>query len=237
MANETLAQELTTLLESKGATLVGFADLRSVSPDIRSNFSTGISIAVALNPRIISEIQEGPTKEYHGEYERANSLLNSLGSTAERFLKEKGYVAKSFSATTTDAGYNPETLSTILPHKTIATRAGIGWIGKCALLVNRTFGSAIRLTSVMTNAGLPAGDAIDVSQCGDCSLCVDNCPGKAPSGRNWQVSLYRDSFFDPFACRKAARELALRNTGLQVTICGICIAVCPWTQNYIKRSS
>jgi len=105
------------------------------------------------------------------------------------------------------------------------------------LLVNRTFGSAIRLTSVMTNAGLPAGDAIDVSQCGDCSLCVDNCPGKAPSGRNWQVSLYRDSFFDPFACRKAARELALRNTGLQVTICGICIAVCPWTQNYIKRSS
>jgi len=38
-----------------------------------------------------------------------------------------------------------------MPQKTIATRAGLGWIGKTALLITPQFGSAIRLNSVLTD--------------------------------------------------------------------------------------
>lgn len=230
----TLAGELRTLLRSNGADMVGFADLQNIAPDIRDNFPFGVSIAVALNPRIVSEIQDGPTRQYHAEYERVNHLLDSLSHDAVQFLEERGHRAGWLAATS--VGINPETLSTHLPHKTTATRAGLGWIGKCAVLVTKTFGSAIRITSVLTDANLPAGDVIDTSQCGDCRACVDICPAQAPSGRNWQVNLHRDSFFDPFACQKAARELAMRQIGIRETICGICIAACPWTQRYIKRT-
>ena len=233
MASVTIADELRTLLLSNGADIVGFADLQNIASDIRDSFPFGISIAVALNPQIISEIRDGPTRQYYEEYERANHLLDSLGRGAGQFLEERGYRAEWFAAT--DAGIDPETLSTRLPHKTVATRAGLGWIGKCALLVTKTFGSAVRITSVLTEANLPTGDMIDTSQCGNCSACVDVCPGQAPSGRDWQVNLHRDSFFNPFACRKAAHEMEKRNVGTEVNICGMCIAVCPWTLKYINR--
>jgi epoxyqueuosine reductase len=233
-AGTAISDELRTFLKSHGADAVGFADLQDIAPDIRDNFPFGISIAVALNPQIVSGIKDGPTKQYHAEYERVNHLLNSLGHHAVQFLEKQGFKAGWFAAT--DAGIDPETLSTRLPHKTVATRAGLGWIGKCALLVTETFGSAIRITSVLTEANLPAGDAIDTSQCGDCRACVDVCPAHASSGRDWQVNLRRDSFFDAFACRKAAHEMEMRNIGTEVNICGMCIAACPWTQRYIKKA-
>jgi epoxyqueuosine reductase len=220
----TMPDELRNFLQSNGADVIGFADLSDIASDVRDNFRYGISMAVALNPRIISEIKDGPTKQYYGEYERANGLLDALGHKAKWFAA-------------TRAGIDRETLATRLPHKTAATRAGLGWIGKCAVLVTRGFGSAVRITTVLTDVELPAGEPIDESYCGNCTECVDACPGHAPSGKDWQVGIYRDSFFDAFACRTTARELALKRAGIRETICGICIAVCPWTQKYVTKES
>jgi epoxyqueuosine reductase len=233
LAGVNISDEIKAILTSKGADMIGFADLRGLPADIRNNLPSGISIAVALNPGIVKEISDGPTGRYYDEYVRANSLLDSLGSVTARFLEEKGHRAAFFAAT--DAGIDAETLSTRLPHKTVATRAGMGWIGKCALLITDTFGSAVRITSVLTDAALPAGEAVDESRCGDCDACVDACPGRAPSGEDWRVGLQRDDFFDAYTCRKTARELMFKNTGVRVSICGICIAVCPWTQKYLER--
>jgi len=231
----TMPDELKIYLQSNGADVVGFADLRDVASDVRDNLPYGISIAVALNPEIVSGIQDGPTRQYHEDYERANNLLDRLGRYAVQFLEERGHKARWFAATR--AGIDPETLATHLPHKTTATRAGLGWIGKCALLVTRGFGPAVRITTVLTDAELPVGEPIDESYCGNCTACVDACPGHAPSGKDWKVGINRDSFFDAFACRTTARELALKRLGIQDTICGICIAVCPWTQKYIRKEA
>jgi hypothetical protein len=47
---------LISLLESNGASLVGIADLKEIDPEARVELPYGISIAVALNPRIVSGI-------------------------------------------------------------------------------------------------------------------------------------------------------------------------------------
>ena len=229
----TMPDELRNFLQSNGADVIGYADLSDIASDVRDSFRYGISMAVALNPRVISEIKDGPTRQYYGEYERANGLLDALGHSAVQFLEERGHKAKWFAATR--AGIDPETLATRLPHKTAATRAGLGWIGKCAVLVTRGFGSAVRITTVLTDVELPAGEPIDESYCGNCTECVDACPAHAPSGKDWQIGLYRDSFFDAFACRTTALGLALKRAGIRETICGICIAVCPWTQKYVTK--
>ena len=49
---------------------------------------------------------------------------------------------------------------TALPHKTIATRAGIGWIGKSALLVTAKYGSAIRLSSILTDTPIETASCL-----------------------------------------------------------------------------
>ncbi|UCD58724.1 MAG: epoxyqueuosine reductase [Candidatus Hydrogenedentota bacterium] len=230
MTNDLLAE-----LSSNGADMVGFADLHAITEEARHGFPRGVAIAVALNADVISGIRGGPTREYYADCERANNLLDSLSQRAARFLEEHGNRARSFAAT--DVGIDFKTHSTRLPHKTVATRAGLGWIGKCALLVTEKFGSAVRLATVVTDAELSTGDPIDESRCGDCSACVDVCPGRAPYGRNWEIGLYRDHFFDPWACRKAARKLAAERAGILETLCGICIAACPWTQRYTERSA
>lgn len=227
-----MADELRALLLSNGADMVSFANLQVIESDARDNFPFGVSIAVALNPQIVAGIQNGPTRQYYEEYMRVNRLLDMLGRRAAQFLEQREHGVGWFAAT--DAGIDPETLATRLPHKTVATLAGLGWIGKCALLVTWNYGTAVRITSVLTDALLPVGDAIDTSQCGNCHACVDACPGQAPSGKEWQVNLHRDSFFDAFACRKAAREQALEKVGIRESICGTCIAACPWTQKYIE---
>lgn len=228
-----MLDELRTLLQSNGADIVGIADLKEIPADVRDDFPVGISIAVALNPKIISGIKDGPTKQYYKEYERVNRLLDELGHYADEYVQEQGYQAKWFAATW--VGIDPRTLSTILPHKTVATRAGLGWIGKCALLITKTYGSAVRITTVLTNAPLPVSKPVDTSLCGECTSCVEVCPGHAPSGKAWEKRLHRDEFYNAFACQETARELLMERVGIRETICGMCIAACPWTQKYIER--
>jgi epoxyqueuosine reductase QueG len=224
---------LARVLDERGAALVAYGDLTGLPSDVREGLPRGISIAVALNPRIIAGISAGPTREYHAEYGRANALLNDLGAAAAAFLQERGHRAVAQAATI--AALDPATYSTRLPHKTVATRCGVGWIGRCALLVTKEYGSAIRITSVLTDAPLPVLKAVDESQCGDCMACVEACPGHAPSGRTWRAGLARGELFDAFACRRTAVQQAGR-IGVSETICGRCISVCPWTRQYLKRA-
>jgi len=230
----TLATDIIDYLKSNGASLVGFADLSVLDASARHNLPRAVGFAVALTPEIIAGIAQGPTREYHAEYQRVNALLDELSRLTADFLRGRGFTA--ISAAATHAGVDPATLATELPQKTIGTLAGFGWIGKCALLVNEQFGSAIRLNRVLTDAPLPTANPIVASRCGDCNVCVDSCPGKAATGDNWQRDKHRDAFFDVFACRRAAREIAQQRIGADYTVCGLCIAVCPWTQKYIKQS-
>lgn len=229
------SSEIKAALMKKGASLVGFADLTQVPSDVRDSMRFAVSIAAALNPIIVAEIHDGPTREYHAEYRRANDLLWELAQFAVTLIENLGH--RAIPKKPTHAGIDSATQSTILPHKTVATRAGLGWIGKCALLVTEEYGSAIRITSVLTDAELEAAFPVENSRCGDCTLCVESCPGKAPSGKNWKADIPRDSLFDAFACAKAARERARAKIGIDDTICGICISSCPWTEKYVRRKN
>ena len=226
-----ISSELRDRLMEKGASLVGYADLSSVPQQIREGYRYGIAIGVALRPQIIRRLKTGPDMQYYYEYNRINTLLNELAECAAAILRKNSYEAspKTQSVVVTAE----KTWSTVLPHKTVATRAGMGWIGKCALLVTKEYGSALRICSVLTNAELDTGEPVYKSMCGDCTRCRDACPGKAVSGKRWIVGMQRDEFYKAHDCRKAAREMAAK-AGIDLTLCGMCIYVCPWTQKYIN---
>jgi epoxyqueuosine reductase len=230
---KTFNDELTAFLKSEGANLVGFADLREIDSDARDGFPLGISIAIALNPQIMSEITVGPTKDYNIEYKRINILLDKIAQSTEQFLRGKGCGAKARAATFEE---DKSTLTAKLPHKTVATRAGIGWVGKSNLLITEKYGSAMRLVTVLTDAPLSAGKAINSSRCGGCTECVDACPAYAITGNNWQAGLPRESLVDVFTCRNKMREMAANFIGETKSICGMCIIVCPWTQKYLLKA-
>jgi epoxyqueuosine reductase len=227
-----LNEQIQTLLKEQGADLVGFADVADLPADMTGGLSTAISIAVRLDPSIVNEISNGPTQRYYKEYVRVNELLGKLCRQVADLLTSYGRRSRAIEVTTTN--FNSRTLSMPVQHKTIATRAGLGWIGKSALLITEEYGPAIRLGSVLTDAELEAGEPINTSRCGECHKCVESCPAGAIAGSNWSLGAPRESMFDAFVCCDTARRLAGRQ-GIEARICGICINACPWTQKYISR--
>lgn len=75
-----------------------------------------------------------------------------------------------------------------LSHKTVALRAGLGFIGKNNLLVTNQYGCAVMLGKVLTTAPfITMSEKVKEPQCGDCNICVDVCPSKALLGKTWSV--------------------------------------------------
>jgi epoxyqueuosine reductase QueG len=234
MADSELRDRMERLLVSRGLTFLACADLTPLQPSVRHDLPIGVCLGIGLDPGIVSGISDGPTREYAAHYREVNRLLNELSQLCARFLREQGYRAEPFQASQSmPEGSN---LSTPLPHKTVATRAGVGWIGRCALLVTESYGSAVRFNTVLTDAPVPTGSPVETSQCDDCTSCVEACPAEAPLGGAWEVGIPRDDFFDAYSCRRMARALA-EGVGIEHPICGICIAACPHTQSYLERSA
>ncbi len=227
-----LNAQLREAILARGAALVGFADLHQVPEGDRLGFPRSLSLAVALDPRIVAAIREHPTEEYVGEYDRRNRQLAELGDFAAELLQTLGYEAVALPPT--KVGVDPETISTRLPHKTSATRAGLGWIGKPALVVTPEYGPAVRFTTVLTDAPIVTGTPIDQSRCRDCAVCTVLCPAQAVTGRNWRLGMERAEIFDAFACQATAKGMASRYN-LSYGICGRCVAVCPYTEAYLRR--
>ncbi|MHC4738304.1 MAG: 4Fe-4S double cluster binding domain-containing protein [Planctomycetota bacterium] len=229
---DTFNSEIKSRLIKEGACLVGFADISELPTEVRDSMKFAVSMAVALDAGIIDGISNGPTKHYYQEYKRANEFLSYLCKQTVDILKKYGNNAIAIEPTLEKLDF--KTLSTKLPHKTVATLAGLGWIGKSALLITREYGPGIRLASVLTDAELEVGEPIKKSYCGDCKECVTHCPARAISGETWKPGMKRGIMYDAFACCDNAKNLSGK-IGVPSTICGICINVCPWTQKYISR--
>lgn len=238
-------QEIEGLLYENGASMVGFARIDKLYSKVdlsgpRSEDSVtepieipqypyGIAIAHALPKDVIRNISNSPTLEYYETYHKLNEKLDYLAELCAKYIEKQGYHAY---AQTVSRTKEYGIFRTVMPHKTVAVNAGLGWIGKSALFITEKYGSAVRLTSVLTDAPIKYSNHLMKSKCGGCMLCKEACPGNAISGRLWSPELDRDDFFDAQACRKKAREIALKTIQKQITLCGKCIEVCPYTKKY-----
>ena len=226
-----LTEELKKILFEKGADLAGVGSLKGVK---NCQFQTGVSVAVALPGNVILDLRDGPTEEYYHLYGTLNEKLNQIVAAGEAFLKAQGYEA--YAQTTDRVMVNEENISPI-PHKTVAARAGLGWIGKNCLLVTPQYGSAVRISSLLTNAPLGEEEPILKSRCGGCRACVEHCPAQALKGTLWEAGMPRKEIVDAEACYQKQLEIMYERTGIRTDLCGKCFAVCTYTQKYLQSLS
>jgi len=223
-----LNEDIIELLKKEGCGMVGFADLRGLPKEARQNFDFGIAILLPLSKDAMYENKNGSPQRYYDEYLEINRRLPELASMAADLLVKKGYKALPMPQS---AVVSDEDFRTVLPHKTVATLAGMGWIGKCATLVTEEYGSAVRIVVVLTNAPLECGTPVTRSRCGSgCMICTDVCPGKAVRGVLWEAGVDRSVLYDPLSCRPAARARAKELLGIEETLCAQCISNCPFTK-------
>ena len=229
----TLTTHIKNELLDHGADLVGFGDLSELLPEVRVGLPVGIVVAVKYPKDTIRGIHNMPTEAYYQQYNLLNEKLDALVEFGAQLLRDNG-----FNAIPQTRAYVNQFMtgnSSLLPHKTVATRAGLGWIGKCALLVTEEYGSMIRLSSILTDAPLETSQPINISKCGDCTVCTDVCPAGAVSGNLWRVGIDYREFFDAALCRKTARERTMQSLRIEQSLCGKCIEICPYTNRYLKE--
>lgn len=127
-------------------------------------------------------------------------------------------------------GYRVLTDSAPALEKAMARDAGLGWIGKHTLLLNRQAGSWFLLGEIYTDLALPESVPQPPREhCGSCSACIDVCPTGAIVGPRQldarrcisYLTIEHDGSI-PMAQRAAI--------GNRIFGCDDCQLVCPWNR-------
>src|SRR5690606_19043286 len=69
--------------------------------------------------------------------------------------------------------------STPVLERALAANAGLGWIGKNTMLINRKAGSYFFLGEILTDLPLPGHARARARDCGRCTAGPDSCPAQA----------------------------------------------------------
>ncbi len=116
-----------------------------------------------------------------------------------------------------------------LLERDFARLAGIGWVGKNTMLIDRRLGSFTLLGALLVDIELEADEPAERGYCGTCTRCLDACP--------------TDAFAGPYNldARKCISYWTIEHKGVidedfssqlsdWVFGCDVCQDVCPWNR-------
>ena len=219
-------------MKSKKIMLWGAADLHGFETprdETGQRIGSALSFAIPMNPQIMAGIQAGPSAAYADEYAQVNHRINKVSAALAAEIRRRGYSANPLAASDRTDTVN---IKGEFPHKTAATRAGLGWIGRHCQLITRPFGSWVRLGTVFCDLPMACGPAIQKSFCGRCTRCVDACPANALKGGTWHPGVPRSAILDVGACDRWKKQNYFQYH--KGHVCGICSAVCPYGMKRVK---
>ncbi|RAU17190.1 tRNA epoxyqueuosine(34) reductase QueG [Nitrincola tibetensis] len=232
-----LSQEKTPLTEWLDQGMQG--EMHYLSDNIEKRLDA--SLLVPGTQRIISvrmdylpadiktlELLSQPDKAYIARY----TLGRDYHKLIRQRLKQLGN--KIQASTGHEVSFRPFTDSAPVLERPIARNAGLGWIGKHTLLLNRKAGSWFFLGELFINLPLPIDPPETEQHCGRCTACLDICPTRA---------FPKPYVLDARRCisyltieYKGSIPIELRPLmGNRIFGCDDCQLVCPWNR-FAKHS-
>ena len=219
--------ELKKYLLGLGVSKVGYADVRGLASEF-IDLPYGISLVLKLPKEAMEFLDNKDYESYWKCFFSKVAELKEIALKGEEYIKSKGYDA--FALTMERNECDMEKLLSILPYKTIATKSGLGWIGRSALFVTPEYGSAIVLSGILTDMPLDCGTPITDSECDDCENCQKACPVDAINPQKWNDRLNREDIIDIDACSTYIIDQYKAGLG-----CTKCMSECKLTQEYLKK--
>lgn len=193
-------------IKDSGVDFVYFVDASVLPMDAAQGYNLAILFGKALSKEYIRDLRANQ-KPKRKEVFNTEHKMDALAVKLVGQLEAEGFksIAKLKSGT--------------LPHKTVALKAGLGFIGKNNLLVTEQYGCAVMLGKVLTTAPfVTMSKTPKEPQCGECNICIDMCPSKALHGKSWSVTTSRDEIINRKLC----------------SLCLQCMIWCPYTANYAE---
>jgi epoxyqueuosine reductase len=117
-------------------------------------------------------------------------------------------------------------------EKVWAERAGLGWIGKNGLLINRTWGSWLTLSVMFFDRAVDRYDERHEFACGECTRCLVGCPTSAFPAPG-VVDSRRCLSYQSIENKGEVPPPLRKGFVARVFGCDICQDVCPWNREDI----
>ncbi|TWI52394.1 epoxyqueuosine reductase [Pseudomonas duriflava] len=174
-----------------------------------------------------------------GDTEMARRLAEPTGAYVSRYALGRDYhklirkrlqqLAERIQATIGPFGYRAFVDSAPVLEKALAEKAGLGWIGKNTLVLNRKAGSYFFLGELFTDLPLPVDAPHAGNHCGRCSACMDICP-TAAFVAPYVLDARRCISYLTIELKGSIPEELRPLIGNRVFGCDDCQIVCPWNR-------
>jgi epoxyqueuosine reductase len=137
-------------------------------------------------------------------------------------------LAEHITGLTGPMGYRAFVDSAPVLERALAEKAGLGWIGKNTMLLNKKAGSWFFLGELFTDLPLPIDEPVS-GHCGSCTACLDICPTQAFVGPN-QLDARRCISYLTIELKGSIPEHLRSAIGNRVFGCDDCQLICPWNK-------
>ena len=125
--------------------------------------------------------------------------------------------------------FRPFVDSAPILERPLARDAGLGWVGKHTLLLNRSAGSWFFLGSLFIDLPLPIDTPERETYCGKCTACMDICPTNAFPAP-YVLEARRCISYLTIEHRGSIPEELRPLMGNRIFGCDDCQLICPWNR-------
>lgn len=165
-----------------------------------------------------------------GEPEKAYVSRYALGRDYHKLIRKRlTQLGKRIEAAVGDHGYRAFVDSAPVMERPLAQQAGLGWMGKHSLIINRQAGSFFFLGELFTNLPLPVDDPYEKNHCGRCSSCMDTCPTGAIV-EPYRVDARKCISYLTIESRGPVPVELRSKMGNRIFGCDDCQLACPWNR-------
>jgi epoxyqueuosine reductase len=199
------------------------ADLRSNPQQLVPGTLRVISLRMDYLPTDTRMVQvlRNPRQAYVSRY--------ALGRDYHKLIRRRlQQLAERIRASVGHFGYRAFVDSAPVLERAFAEKAGLGWIGKNTMLINKRAGSWFFLGELFTDLPLPVDTKAEF-HCGSCTACLEVCPTQAFVGAQ-VLDARRCISYLTIELRTAIPEALRPLIGNRVFGCDDCQLCCPWNK-------
>jgi len=200
-------------------------ELRARPEALHPNTVTVISARMDYLPEpqeIMQANLDDPDRAYISRY--------ALGRDYHKLIRKRlQKLADQIEAAVSALGYRVFCDSAPVLEKALARNAGLGWIGKHTLVLNREAGSWFFLGEIYLDKILPSDPPQTREHCGSCQSCIDICPTQAIVAP-YKLDARRCISYLTIEHRGSIDEELRPLIGNRIFGCDDCQLVCPWNR-------